>query len=231
MTLKQKLKAGIANGPIPLELVREIKAETHLSMVRLRTRISPKLRRRASELAALREVKLNFGCGPRILPGWLNIDGWWTEGIDYVCDLRQPLPLSDGSCRYIFTEHCFEHIDRQFRSAVIREWSRLLCPSGVLRIVGPGCAQFAEAYLRRDVEWFRNVNPEIKNSAEGLNEIFRNHFHRFIDDFESLSSQLKAQGFRRVEESGHLSSRVPELRVDLDEPSRVPGNLYVEASK
>ncbi len=231
MPLKQNLKTRIANSAIPLELVQQIRVEAHLSAVRLRSRISPRLRRRAAELAALWDVKLNFGCGRRVLPGWLNVDGWWCEGIDYVCDLRQPLPLSDGSCRYIFTEHVFEHIHQQFRASVIREWFRLLSPQGVLRIVGPGCAQFADAYSRRDIEWFRRSIPGTKNLAEGLNDIFKNHFHRFVDDFESLSSELRAQGFVHVEESSHLSSRVPELCVDLDEPTRIPGNLYLEARK
>ena len=115
---------------------------------------------------------------------------------------------------------------RSFENAL-----RLLKPRGVLRLVGPGCAQFADAYSRRDIEWFRRVLPGTRNLAEGLNDIFKNHFHRFIDDFESLACELKAQGFAQVEESFHLSSRLPELRVDLDEPTRIPGNLYLEARK
>jgi SAM-dependent methyltransferase len=147
----------IKTGPVPLRVVQEVRTETHLAGVRVRRRVSPSLRSRERALMRLRGIKLHFGCGPRALPGWVNIDGWHFSGIDIPTDLRQRLPLDDMSCRLIFTEHVFEHIDADFRLPVLREFLRVLRPGGTLRIVVPDCEQFVNAYTRRDVAWFHTV--------------------------------------------------------------------------
>lgn len=117
----------------------------------------------------MREVKLHFGCGTRVPPGWINIDGWPSSGIDFISDIRQPLPFSDASCRLIFTEHAFEHIHAKFRLPILRELSRILEPEGTLRIVVPDRAQFVNAYSRHDVMWFQDgmgTVPELRIDSE-----------------------------------------------------------------
>jgi predicted SAM-dependent methyltransferase len=163
------------------------------------------------------------------LPGWVNIDGWASPGIDFSTDLRQPLPLDDTSCRLIFTEHVFEHIDPDFRLRVLREFLRVLHHEGTLRIVVPDCRQFVDAYMRRDVEWFETVLGVSTGAAEGLNEVFTMHTHRVIDDWDSLSATLRRAGFSHVERSALNASAIPELRIDAEEPSRALCGLYVEA--
>ena len=227
MSFIQTLKSLVTRSPVSLHVLQEVRIEIHLAMVRLRARIS----RKKHELAGLHGVKLNFGCGDHILAGWLNVDGWQSPGIDYVCDLRQPLPLADGSCSLIFSEHVIEHIDLQFRDAVLRELYRLLAPDGVLRVVGPDCAAFAKAYAANDIEWFRAAVPGCPDRATGLNDIFVRHFHRFVDDFDSMAASLRGAGFTDVIESTHRGSAVSELNVDSNEPTRMVGNLYIEARK
>jgi len=134
---------------VPLRVVQEVRTEVHLAGVRLRRRVSPSVRAKERALMQKNNLKLHFGCGPRILPGWVNIDGWSFPGMDLAVDLRQPLPFRDGSCRLIFTEHVFEHIDVDFRLSVLREFFRVLQPGGTLRIVVPDCEKFVEAYTRR----------------------------------------------------------------------------------
>ena len=205
--------------------------EAHLWGIRLRGRLDPHWRWRARQLRRLNDVHLHFGCGTRILHGWVNVDGRTYAGMDYVCDLRQPQPLGEGSCRLIFTEHVLEHIDRQFRIRVLRELHRLLTPAGTLRIVVPHCGRYAEAYVRNDLEWFRQAHPGCVDKGDGLNAVFVDHFHRFVDDFGTLARDLRAVGFSEVVESNHLGSAIPELRIDSDNDARTIGNLYVEARK
>ncbi len=178
-----------------------------------------------------REISLHFGCGPRILPGWVNIDGWASPGIDFTTDLRQPLPFGDGSCRLIFTEHVFEHIDVEYRLPVLREFFRILRPGGILRIVVPDCEQFVSAYLRNDAAWFQASLGSSASGAEGLNRVFTMHTHRVIDDWDSLSAALREVGFFRVHRSSLNNSTTPELRIDNDEPARALCSLYVEAER
>lgn len=207
--------------------------EVHLGLVRVRRRVDPRVRAKDRVLSEMTGVKLHYGCGSRILAGWLNIDGWASPGIDFVTDLRQPLPLADRSCRLIFSEHVFEHIDRPFRVGVLRDFLRVLEPDGILRLVVPDVEQFVEAYRRRDIEWFDTVFDTVSvsgaNSAEGLNNVFLTHSHRFIDDFESLSALFREAGFTRIQRSKLNESGEPKLRIDNDQQSRAICSLYIEA--
>jgi predicted SAM-dependent methyltransferase len=220
----------IRTGPVPLRVIREVRTETHLAAVRLRRLASPNMRSVERSLIQKTNIKLHFGCGPRILPDWVNVDGWPFPGIDLAADLRRPLPLGSGSCCLIFTEHVFEHIDIDFRIPVLREFFRILQPGGTLRIVVPDCKKFAAAYIRGDTEWFK-TGLGWPDGAEGLNRVFTMHTHRFIDDWTSLSTSLQRVGFCHVELSSFNASAIPELRIDSDAPSRIQCSLYVEARR
>lgn len=226
---KGMARTFIKDGPVPLRVVQEVRTEGHLAGVRLRRRVSPGARARERALLHMKDVKLHLGCGPRILPGWVNIDGWRFPGVDFVTDLRQPLPFGDATCRLIFTEHVFEHIDADFRLPVLCELLRVLQPEGTLRIVVPDCEQFANAYITHDNAWFQTTLGWPAGGAEGLNRIFTLHTHRVIDDWASLSAILRKAGFSHIERSSFNASAIPELRIDHDAPSRAAQSLYVEA--
>ena len=223
-------RSVIKDGPVPLRVVQDVRAEAHLAGVRLRRRVSPGTRAKERALLQMNDVKLHFGCGPRILSGWVNIDGWRYPNVDFVTDLRQPLPFADAACRLIFTEYVFEHIDADFRLSVLRELLRVLQPDGTLRIVVPDCEQFANAYITHNNAWFQ-ATLGWPGGAEGLNRIFTRHTHRVIDDWESLSATLREGGFSHVERSSFNASAISELRIDHDAPSRAPQSLYVEARR
>ena len=227
--LKAAVRTAVNNSPVPLRVVRDVRMEAHLAGVRAKRRLAPKSRTAERDLRGKRDLQMHFGCGSKILPGWVNIDGWAVPGVDIVTDLRQPLPLADGSCRRIFTEHVFEHIETDARSHVLAEFRRLMTSDGVLRIIVPDCGLFVDAYMRQDLEWFKAVGYDVATPAAGLNGIFREHFHRFIDDWASLTDALRTAGFSQIEKSTYGGSKCPELRVDTDEPSRYLCSIYVEA--
>ena len=227
----ERVKVRIGTSAFPLRLAQEIRIEAHLGAVRLRNRLDPGMRRCARELARLRELRLHFGCGSRVLEGWINLDGWSAPGIDYVCDLRVGLPLADDSCAVIFSEHVLEHFDPQFVPRVLGELRRVLRSGGTLRIVVPDCAKFARAYASGDLTWFRTAVPDAATAGDALNDTFRNHFHRFAYDFETLAGALRQAGFREIRESAHQASALAELRIDQEVPSRIVSNLYLEARK
>lgn len=231
VALKGAARSVVARGPVPMKTIQDLRMEGHLALVRLRRRIDPAVRANERALRQSTDIKLHFGCGSRVLAGWLNVDGWGGTGVDFVTDLRQPLPLADESCRLIFTEHVFEHIDQSFRLGVLREFRRVLAPGGTLRINVPDCELHVNAYVNGDLEWFATVFGQNLSSTQGMNSMFMDHFHRFIDDWDSLSSALKEAGFAMITRSSCNESAIPELRIDTDEPSRSICSLYVEAQK
>ncbi|MBT4431729.1 MAG: methyltransferase domain-containing protein [Nitrospinaceae bacterium] len=215
----------------PLEPMQLAYFELRLLIIRIRNRIDPSFIIRRRSLLSLDDVCLHFGCGGRNLPGWLNIDGDPRPGVEHIQDLRQPLPLRDNTCQYIFTEHVIEHIDMESLERTLKELHRVLKSDGVLRIIVPDCSKYADAYLRKDLNFLQNVAPGCKTIAEGLNIVFVGVLHKFIYDFETLKIRLIEVGFQKVEESTHMGSKYPELRIDSENPSRNPTNLYVEAKK
>jgi len=187
----------------------------------------------------MRAVKLHFGCGGRILPGWVNVDGWFEPGISHVMDLRQPLPLADGSCRLVFCEHTLEHFELQEIERILCEFHRVLRLGGRLRIVVPDAERYVEAYMKHELVWLEAVDvawvatPRAGPPARAkiLNHLFLDHYHRVALDFEMLEALLTRAGFFDVERSGHLASDEPELRVDADLEWRRICSLYVEARR
>jgi hypothetical protein len=225
------LRERIERTPIPVELLQQIRREMVLWTVRVRTRLHPGWRRRARSFRGRRGLLLNFGCGDRILPGWVNVDGWARGRLDLRCDLRCALPLDDGSCAVIFADHVLYALAVQSRPGVFREFHRLLAPGGTLRLVGTDCGRVAEAYTRNDRAFWQTVPSEPRGRGDGINWFFHSHSCTFLDDFETLERSLREAGFGEVVRRGHRESPIPELRIDCDAPDRVIANLYVEAVK
>jgi len=48
--------------------------------------------------------RLNWGCGPEPIPGWINSDRLDARGVDLCCDIRDGLPLADATRESLFLE-------------------------------------------------------------------------------------------------------------------------------
>lgn len=103
----------------------------------------------ALSLAAI-PLRLNLGCGDKILPDYVNVDVAASRGgrrPDVLCDLHELLPFADGIADEILSVHVIEHFWRWEVEAVLREWVRVLRPGGKLVIECPNissaCAQFS----------------------------------------------------------------------------------------
>ncbi|MFD2145609.1 class I SAM-dependent methyltransferase [Mucilaginibacter antarcticus] len=107
-------------------------------------------------------IKLHFGCGPRILKGWVNIDlsyAHYGPYMQYYTDKHYPeairgdrsdlyvidilsdgLPLPDNSVDLIFHEDFFEHLTQKEQIVFLAETRRVMKNGSVHRINTPNLA-------------------------------------------------------------------------------------------
>ncbi|OGZ22738.1 MAG: hypothetical protein A3A08_01790 [Candidatus Nealsonbacteria bacterium RIFCSPLOWO2_01_FULL_41_9] len=112
-----------------------------------------------SNYSHLDRVKLHFGCGPRVLKGWINIDLAFEPSANYLkyyTDTYYPkamrgdrndfyamnliktgLPLPDSSVDLIFHEDFLEHLDQKEQVIFLSETLRVLKPGAVHRVNTP----------------------------------------------------------------------------------------------
>jgi len=84
----------------------------------------------------MEDLKLNIGCGPTILDGWVNIDKFPMSDQVVVIDLEKgKLPYKDNSVLEIRATHVLEHIWNL--QPLLNECWRVLKPEGAMYVEVP----------------------------------------------------------------------------------------------
>jgi predicted SAM-dependent methyltransferase len=183
------------------------------------------------------KLKIQLGSGKNHFKGWINTDirpAKQDFGVDpdHYLDVTQPLPVKDGSVKYLYSEHLVEHLSQETNQKLFREAYRALDQGGVMRIATPDLATLVTKYQSkkwRQQDWL--LWPEyqfIATPAEMLNVALRWWGHQYVFDYQELARLLKEAGFtkiKRVEwgKSQHLELKARETRPD--------STLVVEATK
>lgn len=111
-------------------------------------------------------VKLNLGCGDKILPGYINVDVVESRlGFkpDVLCDLHRLMPFEDNSVDEILSVHVVEHFWRWEVVDILKEWVRVLKPGGRMILECPNLLSAAHELLTNpDVAW--GPGPEGQRS-------------------------------------------------------------------
>ena len=80
--------------------------------------------------------KLNFGCGPEIMKGYVNMDILKLQGVDVVHNFNKfPYPFKDNEFDEIYTSHVLEHLDDLIK--VMTELKRICKPGAKIKIRVP----------------------------------------------------------------------------------------------
>lgn len=108
-----------------------------------------------------RALRLNLGCGDKILAGYVNVDVVEARAgmkPDVICDLHDLVPFADASADEILSVHVVEHFWRWEVRDVLREWMRVLKPGGRMVVECPNLESACRTFLE---------NPQ-QNAREDL---------------------------------------------------------------
>lgn len=96
-------------------------------------------------------VRLNLGCGDKILPGYVNVDVVASRAgkrPDVLCDLHDLSVFPDNHADEIMAIHVVEHFWRWEVEDVLREWVRVLKPGGRMILECPNLVSACEEFLK-----------------------------------------------------------------------------------
>ena len=115
-------------------------------------------------------MKVNLGCGDRVVDGWTNVDYAlgarlarvpligtinrrlhvfnveWDSRI-LIHDLLTRFPWPDSSVAVAYSSHTLEHFDKAAGRAFLAECHRVLQPGGIIRIVVPDLHTIVADYV------------------------------------------------------------------------------------
>jgi len=104
-------------------------------------------------------VKLNLGCGDKILPGYVNVDVASERAgkqPDVICDVRKLEKFDNGHADEILAVHVVEHFWRWEVVDILKEWVRVLKPGGKMILECPNLKSACEEFLKE---------PDLRSAA------------------------------------------------------------------
>lgn len=166
-------------------------------------------------------IRLNIGCGDKILPGYVNVDVVQSRAgkkPDVIADVRDLSAFQTGYADEVMAIHVVEHFWRWEVENVLKEWIRVLKPGGKLILECPNLLSACEALL---------ANPEMAARADQSGQrsmwVFYGDpqwkdplmVHRWGYTPQSLSDLLAGLGLVGVcQEPAHYKLREPrDMRI------------------
>jgi hypothetical protein len=171
-------------------------------------------------------VRLHFGCGPRCIPGFLNVDKFpnHPEAENYFnFDFTEkPWPIPDASVDYIFSEDFIEHVPQKNQIAFLAE---------AFRVLKPGC------YNRVNTPCLRTSMLQ-SDFSKGFTGVYFGEFdlwnHVALLTAGSLQELAEMIGYRHVffttKNRGTSIYAVPDIRP-VDDRDELVGNIFADLLK
>ena len=148
-------------------------------------------------------MRLNIGCGKRVIHGWVNVDMTDGPGVDVVAGMHD-LPFEESSCTDIMAIHVLEHVYPWEAEVAVSEFIRVLVPGGRLALEMP---DFYKCCVNVAKEVRHHKHPDML----GLFGLFGDHqtkdplmMHKWGYTPESLGALLQKHGFSNIRSESTL---------------------------
>jgi len=162
-------------------------------------------------------LSLHLGCGPQILPGFINADKYYDHPKVTKWDMYK-IPLDDGSVFAIYSSHALEHLPFHRAKLALVEWGRVLMPGGRLYLAIPDLEVICQKMLDPEIplelrhSWYHytlfgyQVDPNTQQQPTNLNlsevrdlPIDEGQYHRCGFTQETIQYFLKQAGMSVTE--------------------------------
>lgn len=153
------------------------------------------------------EIKLNIGCGnrPRI-KGFLGVDIIKYDSVDWVAEAHDLSFAEDETVVAIYASHVLEYYDRYEAVDVLKEWNRILRPSGEIWISVPNFEILSDLYTYDNFPLYEIIGP-LFGRMEGKNG--QKIYHKTVYDASTLANMLIDTGFSKPQEYHPKEEGVP----------------------
>ena len=157
------------------------------------------------------QLRLNLGCGRKLLAGWVNVDAMRYpdadyHGVTFAQDdaLAYLHALPDGSVAEVLAEQFLEHLTYREGALFLAECKRVLAPDGQVRITVPDFEAHIGDYRDRQ----QRVPLRDRRAIDGpfrpeVNLLIRTVYaepwgHQAFYDAEMLRTAIEGAGLRVV---------------------------------
>lgn len=182
------------------------------------------------------DLKLNIGCGPLHIDGWVNLDQILSSKIVYA-NIVKGIPIKGEMAQHIHSEHFIEHLEYHEALMFLQECFRVLRSGGTFRLIMPDAEKYIRSYSNGDTHFFTQLEnlggvPDLLDTPlRVINQMFRmGGDHKFAWDFDTLAKRLREIGFVDVVRS-HVHDVSPELDIDGIDWWRPVESLYLNCRK
>ncbi len=147
-------------------------------------------------------LKLDLGAGPVSPEGFVPLGN--VNGTSIF-----PLGYADASVDEVRASHVLEHFPHRQIADVLKEWTRVLKPGGVLKIAVPNLGWIAENYIAG-----QPINTQGYLMGGQTDDA---DFHKALFDEESLKRQLAGAGLMLIRDwNSELTNDCAALPVSLN---------------
>ncbi|KAM3103176.1 glycosyltransferase [Phormidesmis sp. 146-12] len=138
------------------------------------------------------DLRLNLGCGTKVMEDYINVDERSLPGVDVIADVSQ-LPFEKGSVSEIYAAHLVEHMpEYELKTHVLPYWYDLLKQNGKLVIICPDAEHMLMEYSKGNFSW-----DALRKITYGAQD-YGGNFHYNMFSAQSLSAIVASCGFREV---------------------------------